>query len=90
MKDSDKVLLPSSDLLLVALREDESGHHIPFTLLDDFLLDPGQSSAIETLVSGSLAVDTTGLAYLVRPPIASRMDWLSPSKLFPFNLRSST
>ena len=45
VKDSDKVLLPSCNLLLVAFRKDESGHHIPFTLLDDFLLDPGQSSA---------------------------------------------
>src|SRR5258708_3697790 len=32
MKDPDKVLLPSSNLLLVALREDKSKHCIPFTL----------------------------------------------------------
>jgi hypothetical protein len=40
VKDPDKVLLPSRDLLLVAFREDESRHCIPFTPLDDLLLDP--------------------------------------------------
>ena len=46
VKDSNKFLFPSRNLLLVALREDESGHHISFTLLGDFLLDPCQSPAI--------------------------------------------
>ena len=41
MKDPDEVLLPSRDLLLVALREDESENRIPFTLLHDLLLYPG-------------------------------------------------
>lgn len=51
MKDPDKVLLPSSNLVLIALREDESGGCISFTLLDDLRLYLGHSSAIETLES---------------------------------------
>ena len=51
MEDSDKVLRPGRDLLLVALREDESQYRMPFTLLDDLLLDPCNSSAIKTSVS---------------------------------------
>jgi hypothetical protein len=46
VENPDEVLFPSRDLLLIALREDESGHRIPFTLLDDLPLDPGQGSAI--------------------------------------------
>ena len=87
VKDPDKVLLPSRDLLLVALREYESGHYTALALLDDFFLDPGQSSEIEMSVSRSLAVRTTDLTHEVRSPIASRMDWLSLSARFPFNLR---
>ena len=92
MKDPDKVLLPSRNLLLVTFREDESEHRIPFTLLDDFPLDPRQGSGIEMFVSGSLAVRIiySSPAYEVRSPIASRMDLLSPSDSLPFNLRSST
>ena len=52
MKDPDEVLLPSRNLLLVALREDESHRCIPFTLLRDFLLDPCHGSAIKKSVSG--------------------------------------
>jgi hypothetical protein len=40
MKDPGKVLLPSCNLLLVTLREDESGYRVPFTLFDDLFLDP--------------------------------------------------
>ena len=87
VKNPDKVLLPSRDLLLVALREDESGHYTALALLDDFLLDPGQSSEIEMLVSRSPVVRTTDLTHEVRSPIASRIDWLSLSARFPFNLR---
>ena len=90
VKDPDKILLPSRNLLLIALREDESGYYIPLALLDDLLLDPGQSSAIEMPVSGSLAVRIASVAHAVRSPIASRIDWLSLSDRFPFNLRSST
>ena len=90
MKDPDKVLLPSRNLLLVAPREDKSGHSIPLALSDDLLLYPGQSSAIETLVSRSLAGPIASVAHEVSSPIASRMDWLSLSDRFPFNPRSST
>jgi hypothetical protein len=56
MKDLDKVLLPSSNLILITLREDEPGECIPFTLLHDLPLDPCQGSAIQTFVSGSFGV----------------------------------
>jgi hypothetical protein len=46
VENPDEVLFPCRNLLLIALREDESGHRIPFTLLDDLLLDPRQGSAI--------------------------------------------
>jgi hypothetical protein len=87
VEDPHKVLLPSRDLLLVALREDESHHCISFPLLDDLPLHPRHGSAIQPLVSGSLAVRMTGMAHPFRSPIASRMDWLSPSNRLPFNLR---
>ena len=51
VKDSDKILLPSRNLLLITLREYESEHRTPFTLLDDLPLDTRQCSAIETSAS---------------------------------------
>jgi hypothetical protein len=56
VEDPDEVLLPSRDLVLVALREDESEHCIPFTLFGDLPLDPRQGSAIEIPVNRSLRV----------------------------------
>jgi hypothetical protein len=89
MKDPDKVLLPSRNLILVALREDEPGERLPFTLLDDPLLDIGHGSAIETSVSGIrwLGVRIVGLAHVIKSPIASRTAWVSSSNCLPFNLR---
>ena len=46
VKDSDKVLLPSGNLVLVTLRENESGDRPPFTLLGDLPLDLGHGSGI--------------------------------------------
>jgi hypothetical protein len=46
VENFEEVLFPSRNLLLIALREDESGHRISFTLLDDLPLDPRQGSAI--------------------------------------------
>ena len=46
VEDPGNVLLPGSNLIFVALRQDESECYIPFTLLDDLLLDPCQRSAI--------------------------------------------
>ena len=86
VKDSDKVLLPTGDLILVALREDESEERVSFTLLDDLPLDPSQGTTINTSVSELLGEHTMGMAYVVRIPIASRTDWLSSSALLPFNL----
>ena len=51
VKNPDKVLVPSSNLVLVAFGEDESVNGIPFTPLDDLPLDLGQSSAIENVSS---------------------------------------
>ena len=52
----DKVLLPSSDLVLITLRKGESGHCIPFAPLNGLPLHLGHGPAIETSVSGSLRV----------------------------------
>ena len=41
MKDPEKVLVPTSDLVLVCLREDEPQNRIPFTLLVDIPLHLG-------------------------------------------------
>ena len=49
MKDPDKILLPGSNLALIALGESKSMYRIPFTLLDDLLLDLGQSSATKSV-----------------------------------------
>ena len=47
VKDPDKVLLPSDNLVLISLREDESGDCVPFALLDDLPLDLRHSSVIK-------------------------------------------
>jgi hypothetical protein len=52
MKDPDKVLLPTHNLVLLGLRADKSGDRIPFALFDDLPLNTGQGSAIDTSVSG--------------------------------------
>ena len=77
MKDPDQILLPSSNLVLIAFGEDESMDRIPFTLLDDLPLDLGESSKIENACKWIAPRGRSGLAHVVNPPIASRMDWLS-------------
>ena len=49
VKDPDKILLPRSNLTLIALGEDESVYHTPFTMLDDLPLDLGQGSATDNV-----------------------------------------
>jgi hypothetical protein len=61
VKDPDKVLLPSRNLVLIALREDESEYCMSFALLRDLPLDPRQGSAVQTLVNGSLGVRSASL-----------------------------
>jgi hypothetical protein len=56
VKNPEKVLLPSRNLILIALGEDESMESIPFALLDDLSLDSGHRSVIEVSVSGILGV----------------------------------
>ena len=52
MKDPEKVLLPSRDLVPITLREYESDHCVPFAVFDHFLLDLRHGSEIKRLVSG--------------------------------------
>ena len=85
VKDPDKVLFPSGNLVPVALREDESEHCTPFTLLNDLDMNLCYGSA--TWVSESFAVPISDPAHVVRFPIASMTGWLSPSNLLPSNLR---
>jgi hypothetical protein len=89
VKDPDKILLPGSNLILIALHEDESGECIPFTPLFNLPLHLGHGPAIWTLVSRfiSLRVYVAGLAHVVNSPIASRTAWVSSSNCLPFNLR---
>jgi hypothetical protein len=77
VEDPDEVLLPSRNFVLIGFGEDESVERIPFTLLDDLLLDLGHGSAIEPSVSRSLGVRITGMTHVFRTPIASRTDRLS-------------
>lgn len=49
MENPDQILLPSGDFVLIGLHVEESRGNIPFTLLDDLLLNPGHGSAIRTL-----------------------------------------
>jgi hypothetical protein len=90
VKDPDKVLVPNSNLILIAFREDKTEDYIPFTSLADLPPHLGHGSETDTSVSGSLVVRTAGLAHMVRSPIASRTAWVSPSNCFPLNLRWST
>ena len=52
MEDPDEILLPSRDLVPVALREDKSQYRIPFTALGDLPPNICYGSAIKTSVSG--------------------------------------
>jgi hypothetical protein len=61
VKDPDKILLPSRNLVFIALREDEPDYCTPFTMLRDLPLDPRQGSAIQTLVNGLLGVRSASL-----------------------------
>ena len=56
VEDPDKVVPPNGDIFLIALRVEQPGCHIPFTLLDDLPLDLANSPAVETSVSKSPSV----------------------------------
>ena len=86
LKDLDKVLFPSRDLVLVILGEDESEDRVPFAPLGDPPLDLGQGPTSERSVSRSLGVDITVPAHAVKVPMAPRTDWLSSSDRLPFSL----
>ena len=74
MKDLDKVLVPSSDIILIVLREGEPGDYISFALPINLPLNLSHSSVIDsTPVSGSLVVDIAGLVH-VRSQISDRIE----------------
>ena len=60
MKNPDKVLPPTRDLVLVALGEDESGDCTPLPLLGDSRLHLRYRSTIEASVRGPLGVCNYG------------------------------
>jgi hypothetical protein len=88
VKNPDKIVPPDRDLVLIVLRVEDSGDHVPVTLLDDLPLDLGDSSAIGKSVSESLGVPIAGLAHVVSCPIALSTDRVSSSNRFPSNPRS--
>ena len=47
VEDPKEVLLPSHNLVFITLGMEESGGHVPFTLLDNLPLDLAQGSVIE-------------------------------------------
>lgn len=87
MEDPDQVLPPNGILFLIALREDEPGECISFTLLEDEPLDLDHGSGIMTLVSESPGVRIAGPTHVFRSSIASKVDMLSPPNGSPFNLQ---
>ena len=52
VKDPDKVLPPSRNLVLIGFREEETGDYCSFPLLDHLPLDLCHGSTIEASVSG--------------------------------------
>ena len=74
LKDPDKVQLPSCDLILIALRVEESRHRSSFTLLDDLLLDHGHGSEVETSVSETFCSHAVDLTHVVNSSVASSTD----------------
>jgi hypothetical protein len=63
LKDPSKVLLPSGDLVLIALRKDEPVDCISLTLFIELPLNSGHDCTIERLVSESLGVRIAALAH---------------------------
>ena len=79
VEDPDEVLLPTHNLLFVTFCEDESGHSVPFPLLDN--LPPDPPPRLYDCGIPKFIERTTDETHEVRPPIAS--SWLSPSDRFP-------
>ena len=85
MKDPDKVVSPTGNLVFINLRVEDPGCHAPSILLEDLPLDLGHGSAVEISVNESSSVRIAGLTHVVSCPIAVRMDWVSSSSCLPFN-----
>ena len=88
MKDPDKVIPPSDNLVLIDLRVEDPGGDVPLAQLDDLPLDLCDHSAIGASISGLLGERIVGIAHLVSCSIAPRTDWLSASNRVPFNPQS--
>ena len=86
LKDPEKVLFPSGNLILNLLRNEEYGNHVSFSLLEYTPLDLCQGSTIEALVSRSLGEGVAGLTHVVRSPMPSRTGSLSSPNDLPSNL----
>ena len=88
MKDPGELLTPTHDHISVRSRMETPKDRVPFTLLDDLLLDLGHSPVIETLVSRSLDVHIAVSTYVVSFSIAPSTVRLSSSCRLPSNPRS--
>ena len=74
MKDPVEIQPPGRDRLFITLRVEHPGDPIPFTLLDDALLDLSHSPSIGNLVNGWPGIRIAGSAHVVNCTIASNTD----------------
>ena len=74
MKDPDKVIPSSGNLVLIDLRVEDSGGHVPLARLDDLSLDLCDHSTIRASISGLLGERIVGIAHAVSCSIAPRTD----------------
>ena len=88
VKNPDKVIPPSRDLVLICLRVEHLGDHIPLAQLNDLPLNLCDHSVIGASVSGLLRARIVGITHAVSCSIAPRTDWLSASNRIPLNPRS--
>ena len=88
VEDPVEILPPSSDCTFIAPRVEETRGWIPFSLLDNVLLDRGHSPAIGTLVTGSLDVRLYDSTHVVSLSIAPNTDLLGSSVRLSLNPRS--
>ena len=83
LKDSNEVLSPSRDSILVRLRVEDSGNYASFTPCDNVVLYPGHSPAIDGFMSALPSAHIANLTHVVRCSIAPRTDLLSSPNCLP-------
>lgn len=74
MNDSDEILLPSGDYILVILRIQESRARRSFAPTDDTPIDPVDSSSVGTFVRETLGAHIAGPTHVVNFSIAMSTD----------------